>query len=359
MFNPHCRFCAETDCHVRLRRFFIYIVGVVASSVAPERCAAQPSEMLKERFAAEAPEKWKEYRRFAARLQGTVSRVFEVFHEVAQAKGPAKVPAPINSEIKIKRNVDSALAITHVVGDGDPYSYVLGWNPKYALHLHKSGKSDDWVLASYISGNREKAVFEGDRYEQIVDFWSSYLLIVDYRPIEELIRRKDFHVVSIKEVTRAGRTLAEVRFRCPHDVKESPFFPVQSGVLVLDPDLYWCLREYHLDMKYRRGESTFTATNDIVDFNGYPIPSRGTQSSSEAPTGAPIRKVTFQFDLKDPGNLPGDHEFTLSAFGLPEPVGVAWATPTRWNRWFIGAALAAGALSIVLYRRRSKARISD
>lgn len=43
----------------------------------------------------------------------------------------------------------------------------------------------------------------------------------------------------------------------------------------------------------------------------------------------------------------GDTQFTLSAFGLPEPVGIRWAKPTpRYVRFLLAAAECAG-LAIV------------
>lgn len=44
-------------------------------------------------------------------------------------------------------------------------------------------------------------------------------------------------------------------------------------------------------------------------------------------------------------------DFTLSAFGLPEPYGVVWKTPTPWYLWFIGSGIAFLAVGWYLRRR--------
>jgi hypothetical protein len=45
---------------------------------------------------------------------------------------------------------------------------------------------------------------------------------------------------------------------------------------------------------------------------------------------------------------PSDAEFTLSAFGLPEPVGVVWEKKTPVYVWLLLAAGVLGLLAVVL-----------
>jgi hypothetical protein len=49
-----------------------------------------------------------------------------------------------------------------------------------------------------------------------------------------------------------------------------------------------------------------------------------------------------------------ERDFTLTAFGLPEPVGVTWPKPTKWWVWIsLGAAFAVGiALVLAMLGRR-------
>lgn len=61
------------------------------------------------------------------------------------------------------------------------------------------------------------------------------------------------------------------------------------------------------------------------------------------------------YQLEAPAYLPPDTEFTLSAFGLPEPKGIVWDRPSRWYLWFIAAAVLALAVAGYL-RYRSQRR---
>ncbi|MCS6977776.1 MAG: hypothetical protein NZM31_12325, partial [Gemmatales bacterium] len=56
------------------------------------------------------------------------------------------------------------------------------------------------------------------------------------------------------------------------------------------------------------------------------------------------------FDLHLPDTLPPESEFTLSAFGLPEPPGVTWERPTPWWLYGIAVGLALVVLSGILFR---------
>jgi hypothetical protein len=72
-----------------------------------------------------------------------------------------------------------------------------------------------------------------------------------------------------------------------------------------------------------------------------------------------VAKSEDNYDLKDPAQLPEYGEFTLSAFGLPEPMGMPAVTrrSSWWYLWFIVSALVcfAGAWYI---RRRARIRMS-
>ncbi|MBA2227964.1 hypothetical protein H0921_17535 [thermophilic bacterium 2918] len=83
--------------------------------------------------------------------------------------------------------------------------------------------------------------------------------------------------------------------------------------------------------------------------SGYPIPVRWTLQNDAG-------VVTSEYDLRDEGVEPLEREFTLSAFGLPEPVGVEWERPVRWYLWLMLAGmvcLVAGGVFYWLSRRRA------
>ncbi len=58
------------------------------------------------------------------------------------------------------------------------------------------------------------------------------------------------------------------------------------------------------------------------------------------------KQVRREVTLSQPTSLPADEDFTLSAFGIREPVGVVWDKPTSTYVWIL---LAAGACAILAF----------
>ena len=88
----------------------------------------------------------------------------------------------------------------------------------------------------------------------------------------------------------------------------------------MDPELYWCLKEFEVKCKLSDGpwtvrqEFEYTAGND-----GMPILTRDLYDQQHDEKPIRVASVT-EVDFQDPPQLPDDREFTLSAFGLPEPI---------------------------------------
>ena len=130
--------------------------------------------------------------------------------------------------------------------------------------------------------------------------------------------------------------------------------------MVLDPATYWCIRSFELDVKTAVGHGKHTLQTQL----------------SEAPNGSmSIPKLcdykfeyalnqggnfhiegVVKFNLRIPSQLPPDEEFTLSAFGLPEPFGME-SRSTPWYVWAGGVAIACLVLGgVVAWLRKRLAR---
>jgi hypothetical protein len=72
----------------------------------------------------------------------------------------------------------------------------------------------------------------------------------------------------------------------------------------------------------------------------------------------------FDYDLRVPRRLPAADEFRLSAFGLPEPMGMPGPRRSHWYIWLALAGVGAILLALVckkrarLLRERAAARTS-
>ncbi len=147
---------------------------------------------------------------------------------------------------------------------------------------------------------------------------------------------------------------------------EKSYMLLQGGTMILDPDHSWTLREFTVHHSYREAEATINGVLEPRDpSDKRPIPKRLESRTEIVYQKTGVRAtmlVVNDFDLYSPSALPPDSDFYLSAFGLPEPMGVrAPAAPPRWNLW-IGLAglgmLAAGVLLRQYLKRPNRALAS-
>jgi hypothetical protein len=108
------------------------------------------------------------------------------------------------------------------------------------------------------------------------------------------------------------------------------FDPIQSGRILLDPNHYWCIHNCEINSKYITADCRIKVYNEI-DSNmiKLPIPKRAiTYDDQIRSTGEPLQIIwTIEYNLYQPSQPPSDDEFTLSAFGFPEPLNVRRPTP--------------------------------
>ena len=126
---------------------------------------------------------------------------------------------------------------------------------------------------------------------------------------------------------------------------------VTTGWMDLDPAAGWTVREHSLVTT--AGQTVITSTHHFTVRGGDTgVPELVAEKSTIKRTTGGVdrgyidRYVTYQFT---PAVDSPEREFTLSAYGLPEPVGIVWDRPTpRWV-WLLAGA-AGLALVAVLFR---------
>lgn len=134
-----------------------------------------------------------------------------------------------------------------------------------------------------------------------------------------------------------------------------------SGTLTLD-----LKRGYIKSMDYVRTDASGTVANGmkftVIDKPGTPpILSKAVMTTTiKNPAGAVISELdgVVESRLTYPTNIP-EERFTLSAYGFPEPEGVAWERRTPAYVWLLASAGLLAVLATVftvLKRRASRPR---
>ena len=146
------------------------------------------------------------------------------------------------------------------------------------------------------------------------------------------------HLVRVSGRVSSGKSKVESRFKA-----------------TFDSSTYWLpISSEYADSNFRRtttqtfgyaaqGLPLLSATHSVLE--------QTPGGSFQFPDGPMVSTETITYDPRPPREL----DFTLSAFGLPEPYGVTWDRPTPWWLYIGGGTLAVLVIVILGYRWRRRA----
>jgi hypothetical protein len=303
--------------------------------IIPISVRADDSEKLKNRFLDEAPQAWGEYQVYAERLQGTVETTVTI-------KGTVKS----NTRIEYKSNPHCKMVLPQSLLPRRPAGEVRAFNPLYGFSLKRKARDEPWVLTDLQMGGCCESLKTGEDFTLLRLCISTQLY-----ELPKLVRLPNYRVVHASTTQRGGIELCQIDFKSGQT----------DGILLLDPNRFWTV--HHCTIREQSSDQVIVAKHDMEVRDPtakYPIPKRWTlyKELTDPKNGKRDAEVVIEFDLKEVSTPPDDKEFTLSAFGLREPMGVKSPDPPRTWLWLLAAALAAAALASLfawLKRRRSRA----
>lgn len=288
--------------------------------------AAEP-EGVKEHFLKEAPRLWQEYEKFVALLQGEVLFKQTIDGKIIQ-----------NRRFEYKQNADCKLCLSQSLLKPKSDGELRAYNNTYAFTLWRSAPEHPWALVAREDREGDSSTSLMKRIRSDFDFCFSPLLrLPGYNvSIPQLMQGASFRILDIKMVRRQGDELVQLDFNNAHPPGEGET-PIQRGILFLDPSRSWCLRSCTLQAQWGGQTGQTKIENQLADLGArHPMPIKVVQktdfSYQQGESGPRSSAYEIIYDLREPPQSPGDEEFTLSAFGIPEPVGIA-KRPMRWYLW--------------------------
>jgi hypothetical protein len=300
--------------------------------------AQQIDEALRQRLFQEATTQWKEYEQLSRERQAII-----IGNESGTINGGYKS----GGKTEYKTNGRSIIIKDFGIDshESKPKEQVFGINPRYAFHLSRRSPDSPWLLEEIIEGNNTSSY---GMIKRIIDDvtitinYGVYFPYAGYLPLWEVISQPEFQIKGCRTVRHEERELVEVTFL--YDYRQGNSVTKLSGRLLLDPSLYWCWHfcEMQMEGKIAKGISKFWGVqSDQVQ--GFPPLKRIWERDSEVVFlhDDKIRnhlKRRMEVTLSHSERQLGDEEFTLSAFGLPEPVGVVWEKRTPVYVWLLVAA---------------------
>lgn len=331
---------------------FAILVSLLAFSPSPAPCQ---SKALEDRFVAEARKAWDAYRERAQRLQGSFSlttTMHQPWQEVTRMAWEFK-QAPQCALYLVQRfDPDS--------GGRADVNYPKGGmlqvaNEDYSFTLKRTARGSPWTIASVDTSSEHGAL--GDARKG-VDTWSTKPVSFAWSfpgpaPSPEAA---GFHIKRASLALREGAELVKVEFAYRPQGNPSPRVPVVvEGWVLLDAANYWIIREDELQITlrntkqgpwrvahtyaYKQAEGNFPILTSIVGRSKIPDTSYDAES-------------IYRFDLRLADAPQSD--FTMSAFGFPEPVGTARGYPWYLVVGVTGLALVVLAVLLRAWAKRRK-----
>lgn len=304
------------------KTFTVLLVGILQGS------SSSAAEDLSKRFFQEAPPKWAEFEDHY-QVEGKISYEGEFQGVNGETNsGRRETFFAINRQwvrfetaSKLLKNQKPSFAM----------KAVAGMNARYAFLLKKKDPTDEaspYLLVSLSKAGREF-------YQEIssLDFIRAPWIVLGF-PLADLIKDPGFKVKQIENVSVDGRNCVRVTFDYSPTVRDPLWSRTENAELILDPVLNWCVKAYSIKMSENVCVGRFDydhAAGSLPFIREYFF--ERTTKHGVATTRVKAHQIVYR-------DVP-EHEFSLSAFGLPEPMQDAVPQPApRWYIWFAVAALA-------------------
>jgi hypothetical protein len=294
----------------------------------------QDDQALREKLAHEAPRMWEDYAQRAKYLQGKMTSSLKGGPPGAAVTSDDRYTTKANESCRIIEIAE----LRSVKGMRAPYR-VVGINPSYAFLLQRKAPDAEWAITELPDLSKDSLPGPMKVYLDSIDAIATVLVRFDNKPLVDLLKEPGFAIRRCRKISEGAEEHVEVTFRYSQEKPSR----VQEGSMVLDPQRFWCLRSYEVRTKTGASDPAATKKWRTVELGeapgGLPVPrSIVLEVTARDDSGNKVTNVMrLTFDLAIPSWLPGDSEFTLSAFGLPEP---DWSKFGRATPWYVWVAIA-------------------
>ncbi len=227
-------------------------------------------------------------------------------------------------------------------------------NSQYSFAVTPKGEND--YLLSFVKVN-------ADNERPLWEFCAPYTDYLVRSTYLDLAKDPEARFVEFGDARFEGAAVKRLVFRRPITHLGTKKQILTRRSLYFAPDLDWACVGYQFDLdppsdpseyserrySYTRGEGGFPALSRVERWG-----------KAAADPGKLVLKEATTFSEFRPAKVPPESDFRLSAFGLPEPVGVTWQKPIPIFVWITAGAVAFALLAVLfryLARREARAAV--
>jgi hypothetical protein len=188
------------------------------------------------------------------------------------------------------------------------------YNRDYSFQLRKRDANDQFFATSIEHNDGRKTPADDT---SMVSLLYTYLEASHRIPVlsmSGLLADEQFSVRAVSRVDGGKTPWLKVEFETGANSK---WFGALKGWFVVSPDEAWVLRSYDYARGGGKGMHQWGSVEYAGEQGGIPLPKRVSRHS-RAPGGGREQSRTWDFDEISLVDVP-DRDFTLAAFGFPEP----------------------------------------
>lgn len=293
---------------------------------------------------AQAQDAWKQYGEDAGRLQGDVA-------DFAVVDSSGKLQRGLSRTFR-QSGAERSSNTTKGLGPERKGEAASVQNESYSFALTRNSHDAPWVITDFYERNHDASPgdFEDKLRGRHVGQLACAGLQLYNRPLFELLNDPEFVIESTEP-----RSDGLVRLYFTYSGKR-PNFPIKQGWVDLDSKHFFVIHECEAQAKWADGAGTihYSFTYDIEPDSFPRITRSSLIESVRDGTGASWNnEYVTEFDLSRTAPV-SKSDFTLSAFGLPEPPGPSRSfLPTSLFFWTT-ALLLVGLLSLMAAARLNR-----
>lgn len=326
-------------------RWPVVVAAVTLGATAPARAGDSIDPDWLEKLTRDGRAAVQQYEAVAAAIE----EVYETRTEKLDRADPKTSPnfAEHTDRYRFVRVGDHLLVERTRTNDRQPdkpQCSLDGLNRVYCFALSRARPDAPYALASYADAENERT-----------KTWNTRSHVALHRNAFDYLRQVLEGVDGSRKQTLIGVGWDEAR----QAVRIVTTFPLGDRTtrdeLWVDPAQNWRTTEVRIETPSLRSVMTLTYGREV---GGVTFPESSQNVTKYTVAGAPPDlRITSRVESIRVADQ-GEEAFRLSAFGLPEPVGIKWARPTPRYVWFLAAAGVFVALAVgfrYLARRRAAA----
>jgi hypothetical protein len=239
---------------------------------------------------------------------------------------------------------------------------------RYTFILDRESSDEPWKLTNLtltqVDGDesRSSKLLHLDRYGYMAQ---NQPILVETHSLLDLIKNELMHVISLKARTVKGIEVVDLEFEVNRPAKETAlshgdWFNYKRGRITVVPSQQWAIQSYQLVSRSdNQGTVATVVATNTLDYGpgGVFVKDRQRRveiTAAKDPTlVGTVEEVKMTTINRHIGSGVSSSDFTLTAFGLPEPPGVR-KPGVPWFLWLGGAGVLLVLAAFLVQRWRQK-----